>query len=524
MTQPGGNLGAPANFFGDSPPESENLHGFARLRTSNDAPLDSEIPLIHGIISNREVRLDTLETQVRDLEVTLADLVQRRDEAAEYLREHRAILHPLRRAPPELVCEIFALALDTPDDSDNGSGVGYTPPWYLGQVCRSWRRWALAYPRLWSYITIPSSPTPSRDHAVFEALLLRSSNWPLDVCWTALVDQYAEHQRPVDRELADLALAHCDRWATLRLDISIDPAADSLDWLHPAKGCLTSLRRLDVVSPGNTVQIPDVFSGAPSLCQVLLTDWKLAYYSPDIQIPWDQITHYRGAFQELSQLNILRTAPKLVQCAISFETSDADAVTPDESRSVVLYQLRRLNIEQPHFLHHLTAPSLEELYCMYVQYNDMAALLPFVCRSNCLLQKLVLTGCYISPDLITALRGLPSLGYLLIAVKPNASVEEHIDLLRQLEITDTAQNLCPGLSSLVYGISHRFPQEVFSAMIRSRMRPSHQGSRLTYLRIFDPFARSDIRSATRELSGEGFDADVLTKTEFDLLTGKGFFP
>ncbi|KAJ7656250.1 hypothetical protein DFH06DRAFT_1410735 [Mycena polygramma] len=66
-----------------------------------------------------------------------------------------AILHPLRRAPPELMCEIFACTLD---DSGNDNGLGYAPPWYLGQICRSWRLCALAYPRLWSLITVPSSP------------------------------------------------------------------------------------------------------------------------------------------------------------------------------------------------------------------------------------------------------------------------------------------------------------------------------------------------------------------------------
>ncbi|KAJ7661372.1 hypothetical protein DFH06DRAFT_373383 [Mycena polygramma] len=516
MTHPCWNCGAPAKPSLDSPPVPETTRGLTHLRMSNDAPLESEISLIREVIFVGEERLGMLETQVCDLESALAKLVQKRDEAAEHVREHRAILHPLRRAPPELVCEIFAFALD---NSGDDQGLGYAPPWYLGQICRPWRRWVLAFPRLWSHITVPSSPATSRDRAAFEALLLRSSNAPLNVCWTVLEDKHT-----VDKKSADLALAHCTRWAALRLDLRLDTAADSLDWLQPAKGYLPSLSRLDLLCYGDTFHIPAVFSVAPSLRQVLLTDWHLGYFSPDTPLPWDQITHYRGAYEEASQLNILRTAPNLVQCAISFENPESVPLTPDTSSSIALSHLRRLSMELPRFLHHLTAPSLEELYCTYMHGDDIFALLPFVRRSNCLLQRLVITACYTLPDLITALSGLPSLSYLLI--QPNASVAEQSNLFHELEMTGTSQGLCPNLSSLVYGcsINNTLPREPFFAMVQSRIRPSPPHSRLTYLRIFDPSPRTDILSATSELSEEGIDVDVLTATEFANLTGREFFP
>ncbi|KAJ7661378.1 hypothetical protein DFH06DRAFT_373484 [Mycena polygramma] len=520
MAHPCWNCGAPANASSNFTPALETAPGFMRLRTSNDAPLDSEVPLIREIISNGEELLDALENQIRNSEAALANLVQRRGEAAEQLREHRAILHPLRRTPPELICEIFDLARDCPEDSTNDNGLGCDLPWYLVQICQSWRFLALAYPRLWSNITIPSSPMPSVDSSVFEALLLRSANVPLHVCWTALKE--AEVEPAVDRKLADLVLAHCRRWRTLRLDLSKGPAADALNWLSLVKGSLSSLKRLNVLCSGNIFHIPDVFSVAPSLCQVLLTDWQFAYYSPDLHFPWNQITHYRGAYKETSQLDILRTASNLVQCAISFETPEFVSLTPGESPSIVLRHLRGLCIEKPRFLHHLTAPSLEELYCTYAyRREDTLPLLPIVHRSSCLLQKLVLMSCYISSDLISTLRILPSLTYLLIEAP--ASADEQGDLFGQMMLTGTSRDLCPNLSSLVYGCSDGFPHRLFFAMVQSRLRPSPPGSRLTYLRMFDPWTSSDILSATRELSEEGYDAGVLTGTEFALLAGKGFF-
>ncbi|KAJ7619788.1 hypothetical protein DFH06DRAFT_1482833 [Mycena polygramma] len=468
------------------PPSARQETARLRVRMGNEVPLESEIPLVREIISCDEERLDALSTQISHLEAALADLVQSRHETRERLREHQAILHPVRRVPPELICEIFALTLDSPDGSTINN-AGYSPPWYLGHICRSWRRWAVAYPHLWNHITIPSSPMPSSDPSALEALLLRSINVPLTIYWTN-----GPNNDRIEPQLVDMTVAHCRRWNCLRLDIWGGGAHDVLDWLRPIKGSLPSLTKLEV--DGRNA-IPDFFSVAPNLRQVVLTDWQLSYSSPEIQLPWDQITHYRGTYEEDLQLAILRKASNLVQCTISFESPFLDPIPPPSP--VVLAHLQRLSIEKPQFLCHLEAPSLKELYCRYMHPSDIPAVLPFVRRSGCLLQKLVLTACYLSSDLIAALRGLPSLGYFLI--QPQASAEEQTDLFRELEIAGTSQDLCPNLHSLVYGVWADFPLEPFCTMVWSRLRPRQKGSYLTYLRIFDPFLNNDIVVATREL-------------------------
>ncbi|KAJ6506276.1 hypothetical protein C8R47DRAFT_112417 [Mycena vitilis] len=513
MTQPCWNCGVPAR---PPPLPSTQKDCFTHLRTSNAAPSDSEVPLIRKIIADGEERLATLENEVCDLEATLAKLMQRRDDAAQHLREHLAIVHPLRRTPPELICDIFAMTLDTMDDLAYVKGTGYKAPWYLGHICRSWRLWALSYPPLWNRLTIPSSPASSVQSAVLETLLLRSSNALLNVCWTA-VDGGV---RSVDRNL----LVHCRRWATLRLDSSMTLAPDALNWLHPVKGRLPSLRRVDICV-GLNGQIPDVFAVfavAPSLCQLLLTNWSLEYYSPDIQFPWDQITHYRGVFTAETQLDVLRAAPNLVQCAISFEPPD---LLPGEPTSVTLPLLRRLYIEKPVHLHHLITPSLEELYCEILDRRDTRVVPSLVNRSHCRLQKLVLMNCLISSELITDLRGLPNLTYLLVEATRSSS--GNIDLFDEMVLADTAQDLCPNLRYLVFGICGRDLADCrgqFLHMAQSRFRPTPQGASLTYLRVFDSQPNGDIPAATAELRDEGFDAGMLNETEFALLLGKGFFP
>ncbi|KAJ6530296.1 hypothetical protein B0H19DRAFT_912814, partial [Mycena capillaripes] len=121
--------------------------------TSNKVPLDAGMTSIRTIVSEGQDQIDTLNAQIDSLQAALAQLVQKRDEIEEFVRAHRAIVSPIRRVPPELICQILALAL--PSD---GEAVANNPPWYLGHICQSWRLCALASPDLWRFIAIPSPP------------------------------------------------------------------------------------------------------------------------------------------------------------------------------------------------------------------------------------------------------------------------------------------------------------------------------------------------------------------------------
>jgi hypothetical protein len=55
--------------------------------------------------------MDVLDAQIRNLQATVEQLLQRRAETAEHVRQHESILSPIRRVPAELICEIFSLTL-----------------------------------------------------------------------------------------------------------------------------------------------------------------------------------------------------------------------------------------------------------------------------------------------------------------------------------------------------------------------------------------------------------------------------
>ncbi|KAJ6525986.1 hypothetical protein B0H19DRAFT_908796, partial [Mycena capillaripes] len=90
-----------------------------------------------------------MEAQIHDLSATLAQFSQRRDEALKRVRQHHDILSPVRRVPPELVCEIFTWTVSSNDAAGEAIMVVKTPPWYLGHISRSWRHTALSFGSLW---------------------------------------------------------------------------------------------------------------------------------------------------------------------------------------------------------------------------------------------------------------------------------------------------------------------------------------------------------------------------------------
>ncbi|KAJ7673768.1 hypothetical protein DFH06DRAFT_749787 [Mycena polygramma] len=299
-------------------PQGAPLANLTRLLTSNIVPLDSEVPPIVDIISEGELQLHAVDSQIADLEATLAQLFRKREQILKHLRQHRAILSPVRRTPPELLCHIFTLTVSRRE----------RPPWYLGQICQPWRLWALACSSLWNSIAIPDS-RHSRLPRIKAQLLRSGRNAPLSVFW---------HEPTIDRHSADEVLSHCGRWSELHVG-SQSPFPPDFSWLDPARGRLTTLRTFSFsVNPNRRITLPDSFSVAPTLREVFLTDWHLRIFSPTVTVPWEQITTYRGAYAMSTQREILVKATNLLQCAISFQSPS----NLHENTPITLPHLRRL--------------------------------------------------------------------------------------------------------------------------------------------------------------------------------------
>ncbi|KAJ7917433.1 hypothetical protein B0H13DRAFT_327304 [Mycena leptocephala] len=499
------NSSLPATLTSLNPPPATDL---SRLLMSNDIPLESEIPYIRDIISDGQNRIGALEAEIRGLHAIIAHLAQTRQEVMENVRQHRAILSPVRRVPPELICEIFALTLSSREIEEKSRTN--KPPWYLGQICRPWRYSALSSSPLWSSITVPTF-LYAEVHVVptIEAQLLRTTNAPLDIYWNAINDF-------VDPRASDLVLRHCTRWRTLRLQ----GAHRVPNWLLSVNGQLEQLQTFEVENAARFAAIPDIFSPAPNLRQVFLTGEKFES-SPEIEIPWGQITHYKGTYSSRRQLEILAAAPNLLECVIGL--SEFQNLDTHDNPVVILPHLRCLRVQTTGFLSTLAAPALRELCGVTSARPAIPLILSFVHRSSCTLQKLALMQCTLCPELITVLQSLMALTHLIL--RSDSDADSQATLFAAISISGGPSDICPSLTSFEYGFYPRdpFPHDSFFAMIRSRFQPQSSSScRLSRLRIFsDPRSFFSPPNALvigmAKLRDEGFDAAFLEPCDVELL-------
>ncbi|KAJ7767710.1 hypothetical protein B0H16DRAFT_1520525 [Mycena metata] len=251
-----------------------------------------------------DAEIVSLQSQIDNLNATLAQSLQRHKDAKLHALQHHCILSPIRRVPPELISEIF--------DRVCGGDVGKRLPWYLGHISRSWRHTALALGYLWSSITVELHWAKTDVLlASLEEQLRRAAHVPLDV-------HFPDVRTDMDGPLLDLILQHPRRWSSRGLNRGkrLPHQTAVLDWLHPVEGHLEQLVRLEV--PHCWITIPGIFSTAPRLREVILTDHNLSESSSSILIPWQQISHYRGTYRSECQLEILEQSPNLLECALGF--------------------------------------------------------------------------------------------------------------------------------------------------------------------------------------------------------------
>ncbi|KAJ6501200.1 hypothetical protein C8R47DRAFT_970627 [Mycena vitilis] len=433
-------------------------------------------------------------------------LIAERDGIAERLKQYSAVLAPVRRVPPELVCEIFSWTL--PRERQIRLGIVTQPPWYLGHISRSWRNIAVDLPTLWSSVDIYHSEHLPHSMAspleMIQTQLIRSVNAPLHVNFRWCIDE------PVDAPLFfDAILPHSNRWKSLHFICSQGCYNPLSHLLQPARGRLDRLEKLELrVSDGPSAFLPlhnDIFSVAPRLRHVILNDIDYPNFSLPLIIPWEQIMHYRGAVSVQELADVLRSAPNLIGGA--FWVGHPDVEVPSIA-PITLPHLRQLYIEQGGFLNNLTTPNLEHLT------GDAAGpIFSLVQRSRCALSTLVLTQ-HIRPDLLLPLlKHIPSLERLLVhnsnSMHPNLSDNDLI--LKAMTVSGSADDLCPNLTYLAYFspfASRAFSSSVFLSMIRSRLRPE-RGCQLSALRFVCPRASVGSILLIRTLRSEGLDAIIV---------------
>ncbi|KAF7346654.1 F-box domain-containing protein [Mycena sanguinolenta] len=505
------------------PPPTSSSPDMLRLVNSNDAPLDSDISCVQQLISDDEYRLNALDEEILSLQTTLAQLTQRRSEITDSLRGHRAILSPVRRVPPELICEIFDFAT-----AETRRNPGDRPPWWVGFISRPWRYYLLSYPPLWSSLTVPAStrfrPDTWINARVFElqAQLMRCGMALLHIYWSNVGTTVP------DSRMLDLILPRSNSWRTVSFDIDKGDVDTVLDWLEPVRGRLDRLEKLEVLY--NLCTFPDVFTAAPNLRHVALPSITTSNhssslaYQTSVPLPWGQITQYSGKCPFAQQLDILQAAPNLSDCVLDIN-EDFRFVAP-KHHTVLLPRLRRLHSDRLGWFLPVVAPGLEEL-CFLQSMWLIPLIGPFVHQLSCTLQRLDLWRCPLSSELITTLRDLPSLTYLLIQ-NDRHDEPDGVAFFTAMSTAGTSPTICPLLTSMAYGYVHwksRASHDSFVLMARSRfgansVHPS--GTSFASLRLLSissaPYSDysppgAEIKARVQSLQDEGFNVAFLGKGE-----------
>ncbi|KAJ7508330.1 hypothetical protein B0H11DRAFT_1847791 [Mycena galericulata] len=485
------------------------------LFSSNAAPLDSEIPLIRQIVVESQAYVDALNFRIQALRATMDELIAKREKVVDHIQLHNAVLSPIRRVPPEIVCEIFTWMPESTRMMDDTPVK--QPSWWLGHICRSWREIALADSRLWRSFTIFQSPEYPHEVAypqsMIQTQLLWSANSPL-----AIEFDWDQAETFGNSPVLDTLLACSNRWGSIRVRCHCDTSRTILDVLSGLKGQFSQLQTLEFIIDGDPEypsQQWDIFSIAPRLSNVLLTNSVVGQYSPNFLIPWQQITRYRGVFSLARHLDIFQDSPNLVECGIGFD--ELNGVHGDVM--VTLPHLGRLFAEKSVILSHLIIPPLAELFTE----GAVDPLLPFVHRSSCRLTTLVLTSCSSSEGLIPVLEASPSLQLLHF---DDGLAEAHTAgvLFTAMTVFGTSRDILPNLTSFAYGTdARRLDTSTYDSlfhMIRSRLQPE-LAYRLLFVRLY---SISDLQepmlAGIRTLTDASLDVKFLDWMEWRMLTSK----
>src|SRR6266550_385557 len=297
--------------------------------------------------------------------------------------------------PFELLSDIFILALSNDEDftKDRDRSLSAPPltpkPFTFCAVCSWWPSVALATPQLWKRVFVRVAPGISRAEVKSKAIDLvswieRSASLPLTLFLSYGVSTSLNEERVAP--IAEVLNRYAARWEKLYLRYGgprwPGPAAERKSRLFSIVGW-SSLRRIysfrkDSGPHGNET------------------------------VPWAQLTHLKiHAYLSYRQaMDILKGCPKLERLSIR-----VDPLQPFETLTspIVLYNVSFISLTGDHIsevMRSIRLPSLKKMNIHSMWWRrptDLASLLDFFTRSECILDTLEITGSPHSQDLIAVL-------------------------------------------------------------------------------------------------------------------------
>ncbi|KAK0221293.1 hypothetical protein IW262DRAFT_890077 [Armillaria fumosa] len=400
-----------------------------------DAPI-TQIQSIIDVLQNAAVSLETMMERLKDIR-----------------RDHRAALSPIRRLPPEILVEILRW---TPEEQTEVVHpgpyhvFGFNPfeiragPWYLGQVCSSWRDAIRSLcPEIWSTlkITYPDKhsekegsmiSSPKKDIvALLDQALERSQNRRLDFYFRCWGFDNEDSDNPVEepKELSqcfDRLLTHSKRWGSVELAL----VPSFLSRLSLVRGRVDRVEDVYLTCLPNPMHgIIDAFEIAPKLKTL---DLLGVHDIADISFPGENLI----VFSHGTPLPVHDTVPKYLEIISSvpnllefshYHYSSAVPESPSVSHPQIVHQsLQTLSTSLGALIDSLVLPGLTRMTLASVKSCDNGIMCPrdalshlhnLIVRSQCSLTTLILVDAIMDENLLHILRLSPQLMSLCFECK-----------------------------------------------------------------------------------------------------------
>ena len=135
----------------------ENTSPFRHLLGTNHAASEREIHQLKNIISELIPRLTPYQDKMKHAGAVFRKAQRQYSELLHIIKEHLALMAPIRRIPVDVIRKIFLSCL--PQEHNAIVDVAECP-FVLTHVCSSWRRIALDTTALWTSIHIPIPMMP----------------------------------------------------------------------------------------------------------------------------------------------------------------------------------------------------------------------------------------------------------------------------------------------------------------------------------------------------------------------------
>ncbi|KAJ7573572.1 hypothetical protein C8J56DRAFT_1173589 [Mycena floridula] len=356
-----------------------------KLLASDEAPRGLQLQELSARLTSAVDDLVAAELEMERLSQELLALAQKSHRLKADIVDLRAIIHPIRRIPAEILFEIFVQS----DDSEEPHHLDISQyPWTLTHVCRRWRNVAIGNPSLWTDIHIEpgsrySSPIIQSRAKLLGVQLFRSRSLPLNVT-IINISRNGYHST-----FLTLLLPTSPRWKSLSLEILSDMLKDFTD----ITGCLDSLETLDlsfqpsISSTG--IDGIDAFRYMPRIKTLRAEPGLLQHLGPAMgcvetwQVPWEDADEILAAFCHV---------PRIKACEVQLGWTDSEF----EASPILLAHLERLEIVGTNkvgyedILDHIVVPCLQHLKLSTGPLN-LDSLESFVKRSSLRLHSLCVT-------------------------------------------------------------------------------------------------------------------------------------